>query len=36
MLTRTVFAQIRQRPASLVLLLRGMVQGESMARLARA
>jgi len=35
LLTRTVFAKTRQRPATLVLLLRGMAKGESTARLAR-
>ena len=32
----TVFAKPRPRPATVVLLLRGMVQGEPTARLARA
>jgi transposase-like protein len=35
LLTGTVFAKTRQRPATLVLLLRGMAQGEPTARLAR-
>ena len=35
LLTRTVFAKTRQRPATLVLLLRGMAKGEPTARLAR-
>jgi transposase-like protein len=35
LLTRTVFAKTRQRPATLVLLLRGIAKGESTARLAR-
>ena len=34
-LTGTVFANTRQRPAPLVLLLRGMATGEPTARLAR-
>jgi transposase-like protein len=34
-LTGTVFANTRQRPATLVLLLRGMAKGEPTARLAR-
>jgi hypothetical protein len=34
-LTGTVFEQTRQRPATLVLLLRGMAKGEPTARLAR-
>jgi transposase-like protein len=33
--TGTVFANTRQRPATLVLLLRGMAKGEPTARLAR-
>jgi transposase-like protein len=36
LLTRTAFANTRQRPATLVLLLRGVAKGESTARLARA
>ena len=36
LLTGTVFAKTRQRPATLVLLLRGMAKGEPTARLARA
>jgi hypothetical protein len=36
LLTGTVFAKPRQRPATFVLLLRGMAKGESTARLARA
>lgn len=35
LLTGTVFAKSRQRPATLVLLLRGMAKGEPTARLAR-
>jgi transposase-like protein len=35
LLTHTVFEKTRQRPATLVLLLRGMAQGEPTARLAR-
>jgi transposase-like protein len=35
LLTGTAFAKTRQRPATLVLLLRGIAKGESMARLAR-
>jgi transposase-like protein len=35
LLTNTVFAKTRQRPATLVLLLRGMAKGEPTARLAR-
>jgi transposase-like protein len=35
LLTGTVFAKTRQRPATLVLLLRGIAQGEPTARLAR-
>jgi transposase-like protein len=35
LLTGTIFAKTRQRPATLVLLLRGMAKGESTARLAR-
>jgi hypothetical protein len=34
-LTGTVFAKTRQRPATLVLRLRGMAKGEPTARLAR-
>src|SRR5919112_62761 len=34
-LTGTVFANTRQRPATLVLLLRGIAKGEPTARLAR-
>ncbi len=34
-LTGTAFAKTRQRPATLVLLLRGVAKGESTARLAR-
>jgi transposase-like protein len=34
-LTGTLFATTRQRPATLVLLLRGMANGEPTARLAR-
>ena len=34
-LTGTVFAKTRQRPATLVLLLRGIAKGEPTARLAR-
>jgi transposase-like protein len=36
LLTGTVFAKTRQRPATLVLLLRGGAKGEPTARLARA
>jgi hypothetical protein len=35
LLTGTVFAKTRQRPATLVLLLRGMAKGAPTARLAR-
>jgi transposase-like protein len=35
LLTGTVFAKPRQRPAPLMLLLRGLAKGESTARLAR-
>ena len=35
LLTGTVFAKTHQRPATLVLLLRGVAKGESTARLAR-
>lgn len=35
LLTNTAFAKTRQRPATLVLLLRGIAKGESSARLAR-
>src|ERR687896_2690892 len=35
LLTGTVFEKTRQRPATLVLLLRGIAKGESTARLAR-
>jgi transposase-like protein len=35
LLTGTAFAKTRQRPATLVLLLRGVAQGEPTARLAR-
>jgi transposase-like protein len=35
LLTGTVFAKTRQRPATLVLLLRGIAKGEPTARLAR-
>jgi transposase-like protein len=35
LLTNTVFEKPRQRPATLVLLLRGMAKGEPTARLAR-
>jgi hypothetical protein len=35
LLTGTVFAKTRQRPATLVLLLRGLAKGEPTARLAR-
>ena len=35
LLTNTVFAKTRQRPATLVLLLRGMAKGEPTARVAR-
>jgi len=35
LLTGTVFANTRQRPATLVLLLRGVAKGEPTARLAR-
>jgi transposase-like protein len=34
-LTGTVFAKTRQRPATLVLILRGIAKGEPTARLAR-
>jgi transposase-like protein len=34
-LTNTAFAKTRQRPATLVLLLRGIAKGETSARLAR-
>ena len=34
-LTGTMFAKTRQRPATIVLLLRGIAKGESTARLAR-
>ena len=34
-LTNTAFAKTRQRPATLVLLLRGIAKGEPSARLAR-
>jgi transposase-like protein len=34
-LTNTAFAKTRQRPAKLVLLLRGIAKGEPTARLAR-
>src|SRR5262245_47245369 len=34
LLTNTVFEKTRQRPATLVLLLRGMAKGEPTARLA--
>jgi transposase-like protein len=33
--TNTVFEKTRQRPATLVLLLRGVAQGETTARLSR-
>jgi transposase-like protein len=36
LLTGTTFAKTRQRPATLVLLLRGIAKGEPTARLARA
>ena len=36
LLTGTVFAKTRPRPATLVVRLRGMAKGESTARLARA
>ena len=36
LLTGTAFAKTRQRPATLVLLLRGIAKGEPTARLARA
>jgi transposase-like protein len=36
LLTGTVFEKTRQRPATLVLLLRGVAKGEPTARLARA
>jgi transposase-like protein len=36
LLTGTVFEKTRQRPATLVLLLRGIAKGEPTARLARA
>jgi transposase-like protein len=35
LLTGTAFAKTRQRPATLVLLLRGIAKGETTARLAR-
>jgi transposase-like protein len=35
LLTGTVFEKTRQRPAKIVLLLRGIAKGESTARLAR-
>jgi transposase-like protein len=35
LLTGTVFEKTRQRPATLVLVLRGIAKGESTARLAR-
>jgi transposase-like protein len=35
LLTGTAFAKTRQRPATLVLLLRGIAKGEPSARLAR-
>jgi len=35
LLTGTVFAKTRQRPATLVLLLRGLAKGEPTVRLAR-
>jgi hypothetical protein len=35
LLMGTIFAKTRQRPATLVLLLRGVAKGESTARLAR-
>jgi transposase-like protein len=35
LLTRTAFEKTRQPPATLVLLLRGIMKGESTARLAR-
>jgi transposase-like protein len=35
LLTNTVFAKTRQRPATLVLLLRGLAKGEPTARVAR-
>jgi hypothetical protein len=35
LLTGTVFEKTRQRPATLVLLLRGIAKGEPTARLAR-
>jgi transposase-like protein len=35
LLTGTVFQKTRQRPATLVLVLRGITKGESTARLAR-
>lgn len=35
LLTGTAFAKTRQRPATVVLLLRGIAKGESSARLAR-
>ena len=35
LLTGTVFAKSRQRPATLVLLLHGMAKGDPTARLAR-
>jgi transposase-like protein len=36
LLTGTIFAKTRQRPATLVLLRRGIAKGEPTARLARA
>jgi transposase-like protein len=35
LLTRSVFEKTRQRPSTLVLLLRGIAKGESTARLSR-
>lgn len=35
LLTETVFKKTRQRPATLVLLLRGIAQGETTSRLSR-
>jgi transposase-like protein len=35
LLTGTIFAKTRQRPATLVLILRGIAKGEPTARLAR-
>jgi hypothetical protein len=35
LLTRTAFAKTHQRPATLVLLLRGIAKGDATARLAR-